>query len=79
MMGKDEEPLEDDSDIRNDLWFKENYLELIEDYPNQWIAVLDQRVVCSGMSKGAVSDKAREMHGDKKFSFYFIEPSDIMP
>ncbi|MCU0852024.1 MAG: DUF5678 domain-containing protein [Thermoplasmata archaeon] len=79
MMGKDGEPLEDDSDIRNDLWFKENYLELIEDYPNQWIAVLDQRVVCSGISKGVAAEKAKEMLGDKKFSFYFIEPSDIMP
>ena len=79
MMGKDQEPLEDDSDIRNDLWFKENYLELIEDYPNQWIAVLDQRVVCSAISKSAATEKAKEMLGEKKFSFYFIEPSEIMP
>lgn len=79
MMGKDEEPIEDDADIRNDLWFKENYLELIEEYPNQWIAVLDQRVVCSAISKGIAAEKAREMFGDRKFSFYFIEPSEILP
>lgn len=75
----DEEPIEDESDVKNDLWLKANYLEMIQDYPNQWIAVLDQKVVASGNRKRQVESEAREIAGDKEFSLYFIEPSDIMP
>lgn len=74
---KDEE--ESQEDIRNDLWLKENYIDLISDYPNQWIAVLDQKVVSTGNSKRQVEKQAKEIAGDRQFSLYFIEPSDIMP
>lgn len=73
----DEEKEEPDYDRKNDEWFKQNYLYLIQDYPFLWIAVLDQKVVATATSKAGVEQKARKAMGDKKYSFYFIEPSDI--
>jgi hypothetical protein len=78
-MVDDEEPVEGTEDVMNDLWFKQNYLELIQNYPNRWIAVLDQKVVASGNMKRQVESDAKEIAGDKEFSLYFIEPSDILP
>ncbi len=78
-MVDDEEPVEGTEDVMNDLWFKQNYLELIQNYPNQWIAVLDQKVIASGIRRHQVESEAREIAEDKEFSVYFIEPSDIMP
>lgn len=78
-MNEDEEPVEDSQDVMNDFWFKRNYIDLIHDYPNQWIAVLDQKVICSGTMKRRVEKEAEKIAGDREFSLYFIEPSDIMP
>jgi hypothetical protein len=78
-MVDDEEPVEGTEDVMNDLWLKQNDLELIQDYPNQWIAVLDQKVIASGIRKHQVESEAREIAEDKEFSLYFIQPSDIMP
>jgi hypothetical protein len=78
-MVDDEEPVEGAEDVANDLWLKQNYLELIQDYPNQWIAVLDQKVIASGNRKHQVESEAKGIAEDKDFSLYFIEPSGIMP
>lgn len=72
-----DEPAEEESDLKNDEWFRRNYLDLIQDYPNQWIAVWDQKVVCSGTSRGQVEAKAKEQMGEKSFAFYFIDPSNV--
>ena len=74
-----DEPVEDETDVRNDQWFKENYLDLIQDYPNLWIAVLDQKVVARGNNRYQVRADAKEIAGDRPFSMYFIEPSGILP
>jgi len=78
-MMKDEEPSEDQEDVKNDQWLKENYLDLIQDYPNRWIAVLDQKIISTGNSKRRVESAAKEIAGEREFSVYFIEPSNIMP
>jgi len=75
----DEEPVEDDTDIRNDLWVKENYIGLCDEFPNQWIAVVDQDVVASGISKRQVEAKVKELASDRKYSLYFMEPSALPP
>lgn len=74
-----DEPVEDESDVRNDEWFKRNYLYLIQDYPNLWIAVLDQKVVAHGNNRYQVRADAREVAGGKPFSLYFIEQSGMLP
>lgn len=76
---KDDEPVETDEDIRNDLWFKKNYLDLINEYPNQWIAVSGERIISSGSIKRAVDAEARERAQGRIYSLYFIPPSDVMP
>jgi len=73
-----DEPIETDEDIRNDLWFKENLLKLIQDYPNQWIGVCGQQVISSGSSKSAVDAEARGKVGSKMFSLYFVPPSSVI-
>lgn len=78
-MMNDEEPSEDQEDMKNDQWLRENYLDLIQDYPNRWIAVLDQKIISTGNSKRQVESAAREIAGEREFSVYFIEPSNIMP
>lgn len=75
----DEEQIEDDADIRNDLWLRENYIGLCAEFPNQWIAVMDQDVIASAISKRQVEAKAREIAKDRRFSVYFIEPSALPP
>jgi len=81
MMGgeESEDSQENEQDLRNDEWLRENYLDLIQDYPNLWIAVLDQKVVATGNTKRQAELTAKEKVGDKRFSLYFIEPSGIMP
>lgn len=74
-----EEDVEDDADIRNDIWLKENYVGLVQEFPNQWIAVMDQDVIASGIARRQVEAKAREVAKERTFSVYFIEPSALPP
>lgn len=74
-----DEPVESSTDVANDEWFKENYLYLIQDYPNMWIAVLGQAVVAFGNNRYQVTASAKKVAGDKPFSLYFVEPSDVLP
>lgn len=75
----EEERVEDDADIRNDLWVKENYVGLCDEFPNQWIAVADQDVIASGVTKRQVKGKAEEIAAGRSFSLYFMEPSALPP
>ncbi len=70
---EEEEPVEDDADRKNDEWFRKAYLDLIEDYPNSWVAVCNQKVIAHAGTRSG----AKEAVGDRPCSFYFIEPSDI--
>lgn len=74
-----DETIETDEDIRNDLWFKKNYLDLMNEYPNQWIAVSGERVISSGNTKRTVDAEAKERVPGRLYSLYFVPPSDVMP
>jgi len=74
-----DEPVESSTDVANDEWVRDNYLRLIQDYPNMWIAVLDQAVIAFGNNRYQVSTSAKKVAGAKPFSLYFIEPSDVLP
>jgi len=76
---KDEEPIEDIDDIRNDIWLKENYVGLVNEYPNQWIAVIDQEVVAKGSTRRQVESEVQEIAKGRSYSMYFIEPSALPP
>lgn len=74
-----DEPIETDEDIRNDLWFKKNYLDLINEYPNRWIAISGESVISSGNIKRAVDAEAKERAQGRVYSLYFVPSSDVMP
>jgi citrate synthase len=67
-----EDRVEDEEDVKNDRWVEENFLDLVQAYPREWIAVMDQRVVCSGITESETESKAREIVGVREFSLYFI-------
>ncbi len=73
-----EEPTEEDYDKKNDEWFKANYLDLIQDHPNSWIAGCDQKVVATAGTRSGVESAAKQAVGDKRCSFYFVDIAGIM-
>lgn len=67
--------MEAEASQSNDAWFRENVLDLVEKYPNQWIAVLDRNVICTSASRRRAQAEARRLAAGREFSLYFIEPS----
>ncbi len=59
----------------NDEWFQAHVYELVQKYPNQWIAVSGGQVVCSSATRWGAKSEAKRVTGGKDFSLYFIEPS----
>ncbi len=67
--------MEESSRPSNDEWFVANLQDLVEKYPNQWIAVLEGAVICTSSSRRRARSEAQRIAGGKEFSLYFIEPS----
>lgn len=61
--------------VSNDEWFVANLQDLVQQYPNQWIAVLDGNVICTSSSRRRAQGEARRLAAGKEFSLYFVEPS----
>ncbi len=59
----------------NDEWFQDNLLDLVEKYPNQWIAVLERSVIVNSSSRRRARSEAKRIAEGREFSLYFIEPS----
>jgi hypothetical protein len=76
-MPEDDEEMESDADLKNDEWFKENYLDLMQEHPHQWIAVMDQRIIAVSSNEAGAENIAREIVGDKDFSLYYVAPTAI--
>lgn len=74
-MPDDEEEYEDETDQKNDEWFKENFFDLMQQYPREWIAVLDGRVIANGAYRIDVEDKAKAIAGELEYSVYFVPPT----
>ncbi|MDD1768372.1 MAG: DUF5678 domain-containing protein [Methanomassiliicoccales archaeon] len=70
-----EEPNESDEDMKNDMWLKDAFLRLVEQYPRNWIAVIDRKVVAAGATRSEVEEKAIELGQGKEYSIYFIPPT----
>ena len=71
----DEEEIESGEYLKNDEWFKDHFLELIEKYPREWLAVKEQRIIANGVSKNEVRTKAEGVAGDREYSLYFVPPT----
>lgn len=67
--------MEKGADLSNDEWFQANIFDLVQKYPNQWIAVMDANVICTAVTKRRAESEARRLAGGREFSLYFIEPT----
>ena len=54
-------------------WAYEHYATLAAEHPNQWVAVLEGRVVAAGVNLGEVESVARGIAGRKDVAVVFIE------
>jgi hypothetical protein len=70
-----EEEYESEEDMKNDEWFKDNYIDLMEEHPREWIAVMDQRIIATGSTRIEVEDKAKAIAGERDYSVYFVNPT----
>lgn len=68
----DDEIHESESDKKNDEWFKDNYIDLLQDHPREWIAVIDQKIVAIASNETDIEVMANKIAGDKEYSVYFI-------
>lgn len=74
----DEEPGADGAAPQNnDEWFEQNFLDLVERYPRQWIAVVDRQVVARAATKGGAKAEGKRLAGGKEVSLYFVEPTPL--
>ena len=66
--------MEGSAEPSNDEWFAEHVMELVEKYPNQWIAISGGKVICSSASRWGAKSAAKKAAGGQDCSLYFIEP-----
>ena len=74
-MFDDEEEYESEEDVKNDQWFKENYIDLVEEHPRGWVAVMDQAIIAIGATRIEARTRPRRSPGDHDYSVYFINPT----
>ena len=67
--------MEEGAGQTDDEWFQAHVLELVEKYPNQWVAVSGGAVICSSASRWRAKSEAKRVAQGRGFSLYFIEPS----
>jgi hypothetical protein len=63
---------ESEGDQKNDEWFKDNYIDLLQDHPREWIAVIDQKIIATASNETDLEVAANKVAGDKEYSVYFI-------
>jgi hypothetical protein len=68
----DDEIHESETDQKNDQWFKDNYIDLLQDHPREWIAVIDQKIIAVASNETDLEVLANKIAGDKEYSVYFI-------
>ena len=57
----------------DDRWAKEHYVELVERYPEKWVAVVNGEVVSVGDGPSDVREEARRKTGERHIAVMFIE------
>ena len=54
-------------------WAYAHYATLAADHPNQWVAVVDGRVVAAGLNLGEVESEASRVAGRRDVAILFVE------
>jgi hypothetical protein len=75
MAYEEKDEIESESDKKNDEWLKENFFDLVEEHPREWIAVMDQKIIAVGATRIEAEDKGADIAGERDFSVYFIPPT----
>ncbi len=52
-------------------WVNEHAVEISQQYPNKWVAVMDKAVVAAGRDGAKVEKMAMEKAGQKEFVIFF--------
>ena len=59
--------------VRDVDWAYANYNALAAAHPNQWVAVVDERVVAAGVDLGEVETEAARVAGRQDVAVIFVE------
>jgi len=54
-------------------WANEHFTEIVKEYPNQWVAIVNKKVVAAGKTIAEVEKKGTEKTGRDEFPIYFTE------
>ncbi len=54
-------------------WANEHLGEIVREYPDQWVAIADQKVAASGETVGEAERIVQEISGRDEFPIYFAE------
>lgn len=57
----------------DDQWASEHYGDIVKQYPNQWVAVVDKKVIAAGKSMTEVINKAQSVYAGRQFPVLFAE------
>jgi hypothetical protein len=60
--------------FEDEKWLMDHELELAQQYPDQWVAVVNKEVVAVGKDAGAVEKLAREKTGEEEFPVWLVAP-----
>ncbi|MGD0817629.1 MAG: DUF5678 domain-containing protein [Methanomassiliicoccales archaeon] len=77
-MSNDDEISESENDLKNDEWFKDNYINLMQEHPREWIAVMDQKIIAISSTELEVEILANKIAGDNEYSLYFVAPTAMV-
>ena len=68
----EEEIEESSNDITNDRWLRSNFIDLMQKYPREWVAIMDMKVIANASTQAEVVEKADDVAEGKEYSIYFI-------
>lgn len=54
-------------------WASENFAEIVREYPDQWVAIVDKKVIAAGKTIAEVEEITAEKTGRNEFPIYFAE------
>ena len=54
-------------------WASEHFADIVKGYPNQWVAIVDKKVVAAGTTIAEVEKEGTERTGREEFPIYFAE------
>ncbi len=60
-------------------WVNEHAAEISQQYPNQWVAVVDKAVIAAGRDGAEVEKTATEQAGQKDFVIFYAEKGIQVP